>query len=60
MGHGLFWYYYNFCMIHVFAGTEFLPAGRLHKAQYDSQHQLPRGWKDIIGSTFTQKFPPIK
>uniref|UniRef100_A0A9I9DF05 Uncharacterized protein n=1 Tax=Cucumis melo TaxID=3656 RepID=A0A9I9DF05_CUCME len=28
--------------------TEFLPAGRLHKTQYDSQRQLPRGLPNWI------------
>ncbi|XP_022979896.1 prolyl 4-hydroxylase 1 isoform X2 [Cucurbita maxima] len=29
-------------------GNEFLPAGRLHKTQYDSHHQLPRGLPNWI------------
>lgn len=29
-------------------GTEFLSAGRLHKIQYDSQRQLPRGLPNWI------------
>ncbi|XP_023527986.1 prolyl 4-hydroxylase 1 [Cucurbita pepo subsp. pepo] len=29
-------------------GNEFLPAGRLHKTLYDSQHQLPRGLPNWI------------
>ncbi|KAG6582083.1 Prolyl 4-hydroxylase 1, partial [Cucurbita argyrosperma subsp. sororia] len=29
-------------------GNEFLLAGRLHKTQYDSQHQLPRGLPNWI------------
>ncbi|XP_050943257.1 prolyl 4-hydroxylase 1 isoform X9 [Cucumis melo] len=38
----------TFVTVGMIIGTEFLPAGRLHKTQYDSQRQLPRGLPNWI------------